>query len=458
MFACIHAPDLAAGLSLAEFAYGFSPIVEESAGRIVVIDVEGCELVFGSAYELASDVARRAKEPRANGGLGVSVNVALAANPDAAIHAAMRLKGVTFVSPGEELTCLGEFPIEALEFSLVNVEKKLADEIFETLRLWGVLTFQDFASLPVAGVSERLGQEGIRLQQLATGKTERHLKVKQPPPVFSHSIELDHPLYELEPLSFIFARLLNQLCATLNAYALATNELTVRMQLEDQTSHDRTLSLPHPMRDHKVFLKLLVLEMEKQPPQAAVKTVSITCDPVKPRVIQNGLFVPLAPSPDKLELTLARLAKLVGEQNIGSPVLLDTHRPDAFSVKRFVLDTNLDRRKRRKPIGNRQSEIGNQPCLGFRMFRPPLRAVVQVNRGLPAQISAWGKQRSVYGKVIDVAGPWRTTGDWWRDDRWARDEWDVAVNFGKHGSEQQAIYRIYRELNSDAWFVEGAYD
>ena len=49
-------------------------------------------------------------------------------------------------------------------------------------------------------------------------------------------------------------------------------------------------------------------------------------------------------------------------------------------------------------------------------------------------------------------------GDWWRDDRWARDEWDVAVNFGKHGSEQQAIYRIYRELNSDAWFVEGAYD
>src|SRR6185369_11052109 len=116
MFACIHAPDLAAGLSLAEFAYGFSPIVEESGGRTVVIDVEGCELVFGSAYELASDVARRAKEPRANGGLGVSVNVALAANPDAAIHAAMRLKGITFVSPGEELTCLGAFPIEALEF------------------------------------------------------------------------------------------------------------------------------------------------------------------------------------------------------------------------------------------------------------------------------------------------------------------------------------------------------
>jgi len=458
MFACIHALDLAADLSLPEFAYGFSPVVEEAGGRTVVIDVEGCELLFGSAYQLVTDVSRRAREPRANGGLESPVNVAIAANPDVAIHAATRLKGITFVAAGEELTCLGEFPIDALEFSLVNIEKKLADELFETLRLWGIRTFHDFASLPVSGVSERLGQEGVRLQQLAAGKTERHLKVKQPDPVFAQAVELDHPLYELEPLSFIFARLLNQLCATLNAYALATNELTVHLQLEDKTSHDRTLSLPHPMRDHKVFLKLLLLEIEKQPPQAAVKAVAITCDPVKPRVIQNGLFVPPAPAPDKLELTLARLAKLVGDENLGSPVLLDTHRPDAFSVKRFVVDTGSAQRKRRRSTGRRQSAIANRKSLGFRMFRPPLRAVVQVERGLPARISAWDKQRSLYGKVVNVAGPWRTTGDWWRDDRWARDEWDVAVETGKPGSERQAIYRIYRELNNGAWFVEGNYD
>ena len=460
MFACIHASGLAANLSLAEFAYGFSPLVEEFNGDTVVIDVDGCELLFGSAYQLATDIARRAKEPRVSGGLEGPVNVAIAENPDAAIHAATRLKGITFVSPGEELTCLGEFPIGALQYSLVDVEKKLAGEIFETLRLWGIRTFQDLASLPVAGVSERLGQEGVRLQQLAAGKTERHLKVKQPAPVFSNSIELDHALNELEPLSFVFARLLNQLCATLDAYALATNELTVEMQLEDQTIHDRRLSLPYPMRDHKVFLKLLLLEMEKHPPEAAVKTVSITCDPVKPRVLQHGLFVPLAPSPDKLELTLARLAKLVGEPNVGSPVLLDTHRPDAFNVKRFVLETKSEGRRRRKTknASDQQTANGSQPSLGFRTFRPPLRAVVQVDRGLPAQISAWDKQRSIYGRVVDVAGPWRTTGDWWRDDRWARDEWDVALELGKAGSQQQAVYRIYRELKNGAWFVEGNYD
>ena len=454
MFACIHAPNLPPDLSLREFAYSFSPIIEETRGDTVAIDVDGCELLFGSAYELANEIAVRAKEARTHGGLEMTVNVAIAANPDAAIHAATRLKGITFVSTSEELTCLGEFPVDHLDYALVNIEKKVAGDILETLKLWGVRTFADLASLPTAGISERLGQEGIKLQQLAAGKTERQLRVKQPEPVFANSIELEHALSELEPLSFIFARLLHQLCAALDAYALATNELSIALQLADQTTHERKLSLPHPMRDHKVFLKLLLLDTEMHPPQAAVRAISMSCEPVKPRVLQNGLFVPLAPAPDKLELTLARLAKLVGEENVGSPVLLDTHRPDAFSIKRFTLQTDSAVRKRRGK-DNRQPAIGNRQCLGFRMFRPPLRAIVQADQGWPTQVSAWSKQRSVYGKVVNVAGPWRTTGDWWRDDRWARDEWDVTI---ESGSKQQSLYRIYRELNSKNWFVEGNYD
>ena len=54
-----------------------------------------------------------------------------------------------------------------------------------------------------------------------------------------------------------------------------------------------------------------------------------------------------------------------------------------------------------------------------------------------------------------LAGPWRTTGDWWREDRWARDEWDVTI---ESNSKTSALYRIYRELKSETWFVEGNYD
>lgn len=114
-----------------------------------------------------------------------------------------------------------------------------------------------------------------------------------------------------------------------------------------------------------------------------------------------------------------------------------------------------------KPQVNRQSAIANRQCLGFRMFRPPLRALVQTDQGWPTQISAWSKQRSVYGKVVNLGGPWRTTGDWWRDDRWARDEWDVALESGNKNigsAVQRTVYRVYRELSSGVWFVEGSYD
>ena len=456
MFACIYAQSTQDESALADFAYQFSPLVEITTKNTIVIDVDGCDLLFGSAYELANEIATQARKRKSQGGIETSVNVALAANPDVAVHVAINLKGITFVAAGEELTCLGDFQIAKLNYSLIGLEKDRADVIFEIFRLWGVRTFKDLANLPVAGLSERLGQEGLHLQKLAAGKTERHLKLRQPAQNFTNAIELDHPLAELEPLSFIFARLLNQLCASLNAYALATNELVVELRLEDQTTHKRTLSLPCPMRDHKVFLKLLLLDTEMHPPQAAVIAVSITCDPVKPRVTQNGLFVPLAPAPDKLELTLARLAKLVGEENVGSPLLLDTHRPDAFAIKRFVLQ-----QERKRKSQNRQSAIANRQSLGFRMFRPPMRAVVQADHGWPQHVSAWGKQRSVYGKVVQLAGPWRTTGEWWKTDSWCRDEWDIALESEGRRVESHPspfLYRLYRELDSGTWFVEGSYD
>jgi len=87
-----------------------------------------------------------------------------------------------------------------------------------------------------------------------------------------------------------------------------------------------------------------------------------------------------------------------------------------------------------------------------------LRAEVEAPNGWPTRIKAQARAgRSIRGKVLRLAGPWRTSGDWWAEDGWARDEWDVAVG-SEASQEKGTLYRIYRDLRSNGWFVEGVYD
>jgi protein ImuB len=244
---------------------------------------------------------------------------------------------------------------------------------------------------------------------------------------------------------------------------LATNELRLRLGthasgvqlqhaggLRTQGLYERTVTLPVPMRNPKILLRLLLFEIEREPPPAPVAAVTITAEPVKPRAAQAGLFVPLAPEPERLEITLARLAKLVGSANVGSPELLDTHRPDAFRVNKFRVSLRRGRNRRNAgpPVF---------PVLGFRIFRPAWPAEVQTFGGQPARIDVRAKSsRTLSGKIIRAAGPWRGSGDWWRADVWARDEWDVAVIDARADSE--VVCRIYRDLTNEQWFVAGIYD
>jgi protein ImuB len=485
MFACIYSRSVPktqqdpggegaeTGSPLIDLAFTFSPLVEQTSAETVVLDVSGQDLLFGPpaknmsqevecARNIATEIVRQSKT------LNLKVNVAIAANVDVAIHAARLIKGVTIISPGDELLITRDFSIKQIDHSLVAIEEKRAAEIQETLALWGIRTLGDFARLPLAGVAERLGQDGVRLHKLARGKSDRRLNLVRPPIGFVQSLELEHPISEVEPLSFILSRLLNQLCANLNEYALATNELKLQLVTDNAANlYERTITLPVPMRNPKTLLRLLLFDIEREPPESPITALTITAEPIEPRASQAGLFIPLAPEPERLEITLARLRKLVGAENAGSPEILDTHRPDAFRMKRFTLNLNHRGHRGRKSkagssygYSNQKSQIGDRPCvMGFRIFRPPWRADVWTREGKPARIDAPSADARgrVRGQIVRASGPWRGSGDWWRTDVWARDEWDVAVVDPK-SNEGEVLCRIYRELTTEQWFVAGIYD
>jgi len=228
--------------------------------------------------------------------------------------------------------------------------------------------------------------------------------------------------------------MLQQLLASLEYRALAAIEIRLALKLENQTEHARAIRLPVPMRDTKTLLKLLQLELSANPPAAAVVAIALHAEAAKPRPAQNGLYSPPTPEPEKLELTLARIAGVVGQDNVGAPELVDTHRPGAFRIGHLNL-------------GKRTACPTNTVQFALRLYRPALPAHVQAPEGRPSRISA----RGIQGKVLELAGPWRTSGDWWTATPWARDEWDIALSDG-------ALYRIYFERLAGRWFVEGSYD
>ena len=455
--------EAGAHAALLDCAQSFSPRVEDADCDTVLLDLAGLEPLFGPLPKIARDLARRACD------LGLESHVAVASNPDTAVLAAYGFSGVIVIPEGKEAEQLGNLPLEVLFRGDSN------PQTLQILERWGIRNLRALAALPDIALSERLGQEGVRLQQLARGCTLRSLVPVELLLIFEEAIELEYPLVLLEPLAFLLVRLLDQLCARLGARALATQELNLNLTLEcapdhigtgaparpgraqAQQSFHRALRLPVPLLDAKVFLKLLQLDLNAHPPGAPIVKIHLSAEPVRPRAAQSGLFRPPSPEPEKLELTLARIAGIVGENKVGSLQLLDTHRPEAFRMRRFA--PQLEEQATRKPKVSRsdksvESQKQNEVAVtAMRIFRPPLRATVTLQEGRPAHIACL-KRKEICGEILWAAGPWRTSGDWWEQEGWARDEWDIALQ----EASGITLYRLVRDLLSGQWRVEGNYD
>jgi protein ImuB len=438
--------EQAAQDALIDCAAEFSPKVESSAQGLVTLDIGGTERIFGPPQKLVRTLAYQAAR------IGLEANVCAAVNRDTAQLAAKGFAGTTIVQKGHEADCLAQLPIDVLP---------LTEAQAEILDAWGIRRCRDLVLLPPVPLIERLGQTGLHLQRLARGEGTVVLVPADVPLRFEESLELEDPVEDLEALVFILNRLLEQLAARLMARSLATDELTLRLQLDVHQDRDtrneqgrevpdcwvRTLSLPVSMQNTKVLLKLLQLDLEQHRPGAAVKSVAIEARPARRRYTQGALFAPVAPEPESLEITLARIRGVVGEMDdqgrgkVGAAEVLHSHQSDDFRMTAFT------------PGGNKRAGTGNDlttPSVTMSMFRPPLPANVRCPTGKPIHICF----AEVSAEIVCAGGPWRTSGNWWKSEEWRREEWDIAVRL----ANGVGLYRIFRDIRRDAWFVEGLYD
>ncbi len=412
-----------------ECAGTFSPRIEdrsEGSAFLCVIDIAGTEKLLGPSEVLARDLLRRVEI------LGVSASVAISRNFYTALsYVRGSSSRIAFIAPGNEGPALAPLPLKVLDIS---------SEHAETFGLWGVRTLGAVASLPEKELISRIGQEGGRLCQLARGELPHHFVPYEAKFELEERMELDTPVEELERLLFVVNVMLEQLIFRVTARVLALASVTITLSLEGNVVHTRTVRPALPTNDRPLCLKLLQLDLEAHPPQAAIVAVTLTAEPGSTSKVQLGLFSPQLPEPMRLDVTLARIRALVGDECVGSPVLRDTNQPDGFRIEPFKV-----------PSVRSSSPATVSPSVAMRQLRPPERAAITLRDRQPASFVF----RDCRYEVEHAYGPWLAEGDWWNRQTWALEQWDLI---GRSSDGGMLCCCLVRDVNEQSWHVLTLYD
>jgi protein ImuB len=445
-------PEVAAAASeaLADVAGGVSPRVKRGRPGEVLLDIGGLLPRFGSEGAVAGHLLRACRR------VGLEARVGIAGGAGVA-RVAGRCGDDVVVAEGGEGAFLAPLPLELLE----PPEAPAA-----ALERWGIRTAGELARLPRPEVALRLGPEGVALHRLAAGEEDEAFVPDPAREALREGIDLEHPVATLEPFLFVLRGLLARLADRLEVRGEGFAELLLEMHLEGGERGALRVKLVAPTREVPAALALARLQLEAHPPGGPVESVAVLATPGRVRLAQGELFGPPRPAPGRLAMTLARLAALVGPDRAGSPAVPDTHRPGAWAIVPFVLHESRERLPvARSPLsaktapdsapvrsssftddGQRTTDTCLLPPI-LRAFRPPIEARVGMAGARPLSARAG----DAGGVVLAWAGPYRFVGDWWTEEPFARDDYDVATADG-------SLLRVFFDRLAGRWFAEGRYD
>jgi protein ImuB len=423
--------EATAKAALLECAGGFSPRVEECGQDgifLCVIDIAGTEKLFGTPTMLSQNLVSRTQA------LGFAASVAISQNFHASVVTVKGLSvsgAVQVIAAGTEQETLAALPLAVLDPS---------EEQIETFSLWGIRTLGALGNLPEKELIARMGQEGKRLRQLARGELPHLFRAIEAEFALSEFVELDAPVEVLDALLFVANLQLEQIVLRATAHALALASVSIKLMLESGGTHTRTVRPALPSNDRQMWLKLLHLDLEAYPPQAAVHAIVLTAEPGRTSKVQLGLFAPQLPEPARLDVTLARLRAIVGEENVGRAVLDDTHAQEGFHMEPFQV-----------PATRADEPRPTRGCIAQRVIRPAEAVSVTLHSDRPASFFF----RQVFYRVERAYGPWLSSGEWWKPTLWGAEQWDVVA---RAASGQMLCCSIARDVMRNQWQMVALYD
>jgi protein ImuB len=426
---------------LLECAGAFSPRLEErnvdersgDTAFVCGIDIVGTRSLFGPPETLARRLVERVRA------VGMRASVTVSSNLYAAVCMARGLPPsvtVKVIPQGEEAAALAELPCAVLD---------LTAEQAETFAASGLRTLGMLAALPEKDLVARMGQEGRRLWQLARGERTHLFQPVEPPLALAEQMELDSPVELLDSLLFVAAAMLDQLIVRANARMVALAAVTIILTLDGGGTHARTVRPALPTNDKQLWIKLLHLDLEAHPPPSSVLAVALDAEPGATSKVQLGLFSPQLPEASRLDVTLARIRAVVGEENVGHAALLDTHAPEAFRIEAFRIKAF------RATESAAETTASSELRAAARQLRPAENVAVTLEAQRPAQFYFRGQSY----RVDRAYGPWLACGDWWQPTLWGHEQWDIVA---RAADNSLLCCCLVRDRMHGGWQMAALYD
>jgi protein ImuB len=417
--------------ALLECAGAFSPHVEdrsEDRAFLCVIDLAGTEKLLGQAERVARNLLHRVKA------LGVTACATVSSNHHAAVCLTKGLSPrtpVRVIPKGDEATTLAPLPLTVLG---------LTDERAEIFSLWGIRTLGMLADLPEKELIARMGQEGKRLRLLARGELPHLFQPTEPVFTLEERMELDSPVEVLHSLLFVAGMMLDQLILRAKVRVLALASVAVSLTLEGKEPHTRTVRPALPTNDKDLWVKLIQLDLEAHPPQGAILSLTLSAELGSTSKVQFGLFSPQLPEPMRLDVTLARIRAIVGDECVGRAMLTDTHQPKGFRMEPFTV-----------PTGSVPVICSGQSQSAVRQLRPAENISVTL-QGQRPKTFVFRDKRYIVERTY---GPWLTGGEWWKPTLWGLEQWDLVAR-----TQDSTLLSccLVRDLMQDRWQMAALYD
>jgi protein ImuB len=413
------AAEKACGEILLQTAYTCSPNLEATQPGVCTIDLKGLPLKTESGQRSWAE-----KIIDAISVFNLAAQIGIAITPNLALLAARGAGRVNVVADVDRF--IDKLPVSALD---------PPPDIAAILGRWGIRRVGELIALNRDQLGERLGAPILSLLDFISPNAVRPLRPAAPPAEFAEEMDFENEIETIAPLLFSLRRFVEQLSRRLEMLCLVVAELRLQLRLGSGKYYERTLKVPAPTGQVEILFRMLQTHLESLRTDAPIIALRLVAVPATPDAHQFGLFENTLRDPNQFAETLARLSALCGSERIGTPTPLSTHRPDSFSMRSPDFDSPAHSN------GAQRKFYG--PAL--RRFRPPQTVRVEFHDGKPVRVNGG----DFGGPVINFAGPFLASGNWWDRDTWAREEWDVETRDG-------VLLRVFRA--KDACFVEGVYD